>query len=127
MRAILLLLIGLFVLLSACKKDSRNVNIESSSYQIENISLPDGLVGETGAIEFLPDGRLVACFLRGEIMIYDPQKSIWSVFASGLHEPLGLMIVNEYEMMVMQRPELTRDVYKRQLYPNLKWLYTAVR
>lgn len=108
MRAILLLLIGLFVLLSACKKDSRNVNIESSSYQIENISLPDGLVGETGAIEFLPDGRLVACFLRGEIMIYDPQKSIWSVFASGLHEPLGLMIVNEYEMMVMQRPELTR-------------------
>lgn len=108
MKAILLILIGLIVLQSGCKKDHRSENIESSSYKIENIRLPDGLVGETGAIEFLPDGRLVACFLRGEIMIYDPRKSIWSVFASGLHEPLGLMIINEYEMMVMQRPELTK-------------------
>lgn len=91
-----------------CKNEDINKGDDSTSYKIENISLPDGLVGETGAIEFLPDGRLVACFLRGEVMIYDPKKSNWNLFASGLHEPLGLLIVNEHEMLIMQRPELTR-------------------
>jgi glucose/arabinose dehydrogenase len=80
------------------------------SYRVENIRLPDGLTGETGAIEFLPDGRLVACFLRGEVMIYDPKKEDWKFFASGLHEPLGLLVLSEKEMLVMQRPELTRLV-----------------
>ncbi|MDA0195460.1 MAG: PQQ-dependent sugar dehydrogenase [Bacteroidetes bacterium] len=82
--------------------------IPDESYYIETIQLPDGLEGETGAIEFLPDGRLVACFLRGEVMIYNPVSREWSVFATGLHEPLGLLIVSESEMLVMQRPELTR-------------------
>ena len=104
-----LTLIFILTYLIGCKKD-KIVSSAESSYRIENIALPDGLVGETGAIDFLPDGKLVACFLRGEIMIYDPRKKTWSLFATGLHEPLGLYIINEYEMMVMQRPELTRIV-----------------
>ncbi len=90
-----------------CKRDS-NKPITEGAYNVENISLPAGLVGETGAIEFLPDGRLVACFLRGEVMIYDPVSKDWQVFATGLHEPLGLLLINDQEMLVMQRPELTR-------------------
>lgn len=104
-----LTLIFILTYFIGCKKDKIFTSAESS-YRIENIALPDGLVGETGAIDFLPDGKLVACFLRGEIMIYDPRKKTWSLFATGLHEPLGLYIINEYEMMVMQRPELTRIV-----------------
>ena len=65
-----------------CQSDKK---IESASYIVEDIPLPEGLVGETGALSFLPDGRLVACFLRGEIMIYDPRNKDWSVFAHGLH------------------------------------------
>ena len=82
----------------------------TESYRVESIALPEGLEGETGAIGFLPDGRLVACFLRGEVMIYDPASGAWEVFATGLHEPLGLLIRSESEMLVMQRPELTRIV-----------------
>ncbi len=90
-----------------CQSPER-FNPSDISYIVEDIKLPDGLTGETGAIEFLPDGRLVACFLRGEVMIYNPKKKDWSVFASGLHEPLGLLVRSEKEMIVMQRPEMTR-------------------
>lgn len=91
---------------------SRTVDSQelSESYYVETIELPLGLEGETGAIAFLPDGRLVACFLRGEVMIYDPKTATWTLFASGLHEPLGLLIISDSEMLVMQRPELTRVV-----------------
>ncbi len=77
-------------------------------YEVQNITLPDGLVAETGAIGFLPDGRFVACFHRGEVMIYNPKTQVWKLFASGLHDPLGLLVVNNHEILVMQRPELTR-------------------
>src|SRR5882762_8416325 len=79
-----------------------------TSYRVESIPLPEGLVGETGGIAFLPDGRLVACFLRGEVMFYDPETKKWNLFAEGLHEPLGVLPVSESELIVMQRPELTR-------------------
>lgn len=77
-------------------------------YEVEDILLPDGLVAETGAIGFMPDGRLVACFHRGEVMIYAPKTKKWKLFAEGLHDPLGVLVVNNHEILVMQRPELTR-------------------
>ncbi len=67
---------------------------DDGSYHIETIPMPEGLVGETGAIDFLPDGRLVACFLRGEVMIYSPQTKKWQLFAEGLQEPLGICVVS---------------------------------
>ena len=97
------------VLTWGCSKDA-DVSGSSESYYVETIALPPGLEGETGAIGFLPDGRLVACFLRGEVMIYDPESGKWDWFATGLHEPLGLLIISNSEMLVMQRPELTRLV-----------------
>ncbi len=99
----------LFISLFSCRQAPDAVS-SGVSYRVEDIRLPEGLTGETGAIEFLPDGRLVACFLRGEVMIYDPKNEDWQVFASGLHEPLGLLVLSEKQMLVMQRPELTRLV-----------------
>ncbi|HEY0666977.1 MAG TPA: hypothetical protein VGD22_02305 [Sphingobacteriaceae bacterium] len=78
------------------------------AYTVESIRMPDGLTSETGGIAFLPDGRLVACFIRGEVMIYNPQSKEWKLFAEGLHEPLGIIAVSNSEFVVMQRPELTR-------------------
>jgi hypothetical protein len=77
-------------------------------YEVENITLPDGLVAETGAIGFMPDGRFVACFHRGEVMMYNQKTKQWKMFAEGLHEPLGMMVINNHEILIMQRPELTR-------------------
>ena len=77
-------------------------------YDVQNIELPDGLIAETGAIGFMPDGRFVACFHRGEVMMYNQKTKKWKLFAEGLHEVLGMLVVNNNEILVMQRPELTR-------------------
>ena len=91
------------VLLPGCERPDAKV-----SYEVETIETPPGLSAETGGIAFLPDGRLVACFLRGEVMTYNPATKEWRLFAAGLHEPLGVLPVSESEMLVMQKPELTR-------------------
>lgn len=95
------------VLIISCGKQSEYPD-PKVPYIVENIQTPPGLQPETGGIAFLPDGRLVACFLRGEVMIYDPETKEWKLFAEGLHEPLGVLPVSESEIIVMQKPELTR-------------------
>ncbi len=100
------IIIFVLLLFNACTKKPQ----AETSYLIESITLPEGLSGETGAIAFLPDGRLVACFLRGEVMFYNYDTKEWKLFAKGLHEPLGVLPISESELIVMQRPELTRIV-----------------
>jgi len=77
-------------------------------YVVEDIATPEGLVSQVGALEFLPNGKLVAAFTRGEIMTYDPAARRWELFAEGLHDPLGIHVVSNDELWVMQLPELTR-------------------
>lgn len=79
-----------------------------TSYKVETIRMPDGLTSETGGLGFLPDGRLAACFHRGEVMIYQPETKQWKLFAQGLHDPLGLLVISDSALLVMQQPELTR-------------------
>jgi Glucose/sorbosone dehydrogenases len=98
--------LALITVATSCSHDDP----QSPSYVIETIPMPADLEAETGGLAFLPDGRLAACFTRGEVMIYDPAQRNWEVFAKGLHEPLGLWVVNARELLVMQRPELTRLV-----------------
>ncbi|MVM28769.1 hypothetical protein GO755_01900 [Spirosoma sp. HMF4905] len=80
----------------------------SDYYEVETIPTPPGLVAETGGLSFLPDGRMAACFHRGEVMLYNPKTKIWKLFAEGLHDPLGVIAINNRELLVIQRPELTR-------------------
>ena len=101
-----LLLSGLCIFSNCSTKEKGTASAES--YRVESITMPEGLTAETGVLDFLPDGRLVACFLRGEVMIYDPKTKQWSLFAQGLHDPLGILAISASEMLVMQRPELTR-------------------
>jgi len=81
---------------------------QSKSYLVETIAMPENITAEVGAVDFFPDGRLIAAFMRGEVMIYNPGTQEWKLFAEGLHEPLGIMVVNNSEVLVMQLPELTR-------------------
>lgn len=99
------ILLGLLWFTTAISVGYGQIN---DAYKVETIQMPEGLVSETGGIAFLPDGRLVACFIRGEVMIYNPAKKEWKLFANGLQEPLGIMVVSNSEFLVMQRPELTR-------------------
>lgn len=101
-----LILLSLWLFIAAVPNGPKPV--PKPAYRVETIPLPDGLSAETGALEFLPDGRLVASFHRGEVMFYDPKTKKWSLFAEGLHEPLGILVVSNSELIIMQRPELTR-------------------
>jgi len=85
-----------------------HADVDGYPYRIETIPTPEGLVSETGGVDFLPDGRLVAAFRRGEVLTYDPATEAWSVFATGLHDPLGVVAVSDREVIVGQRPEITR-------------------
>src|SRR3546814_6569853 len=41
-------------------------------------------------------------------MIHDVTTGKWQLFASGLHDPLGIMAVTDTQLLVMHRAELTR-------------------
>ncbi len=107
MRKIIVTILCLFAL-TTYAQHTTPADSAAMYYEVEDIRLPDGLVAETGAIGFMPDGRFVACFHRGEVMMYNPKTKQWKRFAEGLHEPLGLLVVNNHELLIMQRPELTR-------------------
>jgi len=79
-------------------------------YSIENIAAPKRLDQQVGGLDFMPDGRLVACFHRGEVYTYHPETKKWTLFADGLQEPLGIRAISDREVVVMQRPELTRNI-----------------
>jgi len=78
------------------------------SYRVDTVRMPPGLTAQTGGVDFFPDGRLVACFMRGEVMTYDPGSKKWELFAEGLQGPLGVLATGNDEVLVMQLPELTR-------------------
>ncbi|MGJ8723206.1 MAG: family 16 glycoside hydrolase [Roseibacillus sp.] len=78
------------------------------AFDVESIALEVGKDPQVGGLDILADGKIAAVFHDGELRLYDAATKTWSVFASGLHEPLGLVAENESTFVVMQRPELTR-------------------
>lgn len=69
---------------------------ESDFYKITTFTTPSETAMEVGAIELLPDDKLALGTRRGEIWVVsnahqpDPAKVSYKLFASGLHEVLGL-------------------------------------
>lgn len=80
----------------------------SDYYDIVSIPSPNGVDSQVGGLALNSDGQLTACFHRGEVMVYDAELSEWKLFASGLHEPLGIYVEEEGTILVIQRSELTR-------------------
>ena len=93
---------------SQAATDSRSANWKPA---------PDGLVLEVSGISALPDGRVAVAIRKGEIWVLDgvyddpPENVTYQRFASGLHEPLGLLWHDD-SFYTAQRTELTklRDV-----------------
>ncbi|MDP4623728.1 MAG: PQQ-dependent sugar dehydrogenase [Akkermansiaceae bacterium] len=78
------------------------------AFDIESILVEPGKDRQVGGIDIMPNGKIAVAFHDGEVRLYDPEKKSWSLFASGLHEPLGLVAEDDNNITVMQRPELTR-------------------
>jgi glucose/arabinose dehydrogenase len=96
---------------------------EQAYYTVSTIPIPEHVVLEVGGIDVLPDGRSLVCTRRGEVWMVDTSgpgarfNPTFTLFAEGLHEPLGLEIREEteggqtvYAAYCVQRGELTRLV-----------------
>lgn len=102
MRIVQRILLVLFVCAATLNADVTDY------YKIETIETPKGLLAMCGGLNFLPNGDMVACFHRGEVYTYSLKTKQWKLFAQGLHEPLGVVALSNSELVIMQRPELTR-------------------
>ena len=73
----------------------------------------DGLALEVSGMDWTADGKLAVAIRKGEVWILDgvldakPDKVSYKLFASGLHEPLGLLRDGQ-DLLVTQRTETTR-------------------
>lgn len=77
-------------------------------FKIENIPTPNHINPQIGGLTITKDDRVAVVFHGGHMAIYQPKNGTWQDFASGLHEPLGVMEDNNGDFLVMQRAELTK-------------------
>ncbi len=73
----------------------------------------DGLALEVSGMDFTAEGKLAVAIRKGEVWLLDgvqgasPAKVGYTLFASGLHEPLGVLRDGD-SLLVAQRTEVTR-------------------
>lgn len=87
---------------------------EAGYYRKVTLPLPAGELIEGGGLAFRPDGRLYVATRRGDVWLVDnplsddPDEIRWRPYCRGLHEVLGLCVVGENDLLLVQRPEITR-------------------
>lgn len=87
--------------------------VEQDFYRLLPLPIPPEIALEAGGLEWLPDGKLAVCTRRGDIYLVenaasDPPRDVkFHLFASGLHEPLGLAYRDGW-LYATQRGEITR-------------------
>jgi mono/diheme cytochrome c family protein len=76
-------------------------------FKVETLPLPRAMIPEVSGVAFTPQGTLVVTNRRGEVWMRNAAGA-WRRFATGLYEGFGLVAPSETEILVIQRPELTR-------------------
>lgn len=111
-----ILTIGAIYFLGAAFAQSFDpIETESKHYKVDFLTPPDGAVLEVGGMGFLSDGRMVVATRRGQVWMVenaladDPKAAKFSLFCEGLHEGLGVEIVDD-QIFVLQRTELSKLV-----------------
>ena len=80
-----------------------------NGYSVQTIDTPAGVSFGVGGMEFAPNGDLYVCTREGDVWQYKTSKKVWSLFADGLHESLGIWIDSKSsEVFVIQRGEITQ-------------------
>jgi glucose/arabinose dehydrogenase len=106
--AIALLVFGVTASDAASKSEA-----EAAYYRITTFELPENSFLEAGGLQLLPDGRLAVSTRFGDIFLVSdpfaarPEAAQFKLFASGLHEVLGLAVHNGW-LYATQRGEVTR-------------------
>lgn len=117
MKKLLLFLFAQSLILSfAHYSFAQRPKAEEDYYRIVTLPIPEDIKLEVGGLAPLPDGRLAACTRRGEVWIIGnpymqgSRVPTFKKFASGLHEPLGLMWHPKGYFLCTQRGEVTKLV-----------------
>jgi hypothetical protein len=103
--------------LSAAAQTTTKLLNEDDFYKIITLPVPEGILLEVGGVASMPDGRIAVGTRRGDVwMIENPSMENdhapeFTLFASGLHEALGLVYYNG-DLYAAQRGELTRLIDK---------------
>ncbi len=82
--------------------------LQRSPYRVETLKLPQQMIGEVSGVAFTPRGSLVVTNRRGDVWIRGYADARWHRFASGLYEGFGVVARDESDIVVIQRPEITR-------------------
>ena len=95
--------------------NSALVERENGFWQRTPLPAPDDVLLEVSGIVALPGKRLLVTTRRGEVWFVDGAYDAdphprYTLFASGLHEPLGIIAAPKGGFYVAQRQELTRLV-----------------
>lgn len=86
------------------------VATERDYYRIETVRMPENVLPEVGGLAQMEEGSMAFVTRRGELwVVHNPNGDhpYFTLFASGLHEPLGLHY-QKGSFYVAQRAELTR-------------------
>lgn len=87
--------------------------VEDDYYRIITLPAPEHILLEVGGIATLPDGRIAVCTRRGDVFVIENpymennSSPVYTLFASGLHEALGL-VWKDNSLYTAQRGELTK-------------------
>lgn len=77
-------------------------------YKVETLPLPRAMIPEASGVAFTPKGTLVVTNRRGEVWMRAAADGSWRRYATGVYEGFGLVAPDEADVLVIQRPELTR-------------------
>ena len=86
---------------------------EAKFYPIITLPIPEGITLEAGALQMMPSNRVAVSTRLGDIYLIDgafdnpPTKVKFNLYASGLHEVLGLALRGN-SIYATQRGEVTR-------------------
>lgn len=75
-------------------------------YHIETVPTPEDVRFHVTGLDSDKKGAIWVATRLGEVWRLQHDK--WSLFASGLHEPTGLLVDDDGSIVVAQKPELTR-------------------
>lgn len=109
------ILIAFCLISSVClsAQEAERLPQESDYYKIVTLPVPEGILLEVGGMTTLEDGRVALCTRRGQVWIvenpdmYEGQTPKFTLYAEGLHEPLGLAS-RDNAIYIAQRGELTK-------------------
>lgn len=87
---------------------AQEIIYKPDGYQIVTVDTPDDIRFHITGLDSDKNNDIYAATRFGDVWIL--QNSNWTKFASGLHEPTGLLIDDDGSVLVAHKPQLTRLV-----------------